>query len=125
MRIVLALLCCLFLANCAGDEHYKEKMDRWVGVSEKQLVTSIGIPDKEYTVDRNTRMLAYRDRRDVEYPGTFSTCLGGGYGGRFGYNNCVGAYPGRVETYDCETTFMIVKGRVARWGTRGSGCRAY
>lgn len=125
MRLVLALCCLLLVSACAGSsKEYVERMNRWIGASEKELVSTWGVPDKSYQVDSKTLMLAYVDRKNVSYPGTFSTCVGG-WGGRFGYNNCIGGVPPTNETYVCETTFMLVSGRVTKWGTKGGGCRSY
>lgn len=123
MRHIAAFLAVtLLLGACASSPDYKTRMSRWIGVTEKELVTSWGIPDKQYDVDRKTRMLAYYDHRSVNYGSGFSTCIGG-VSGRFGYGNCIGGLPPQTETYYCETTFMLVAGRVTKWGNKGNGCR--
>lgn len=116
-----ALLAILLLSACASGSDRNARLDRWIGASEKELVSSLGIPDKTYQLDRSTRMLSYVEIRNREYGSSFNTCLGG-YGGRFGYSNCIGAYPPARETTACETTFMLVQGRVSKWGLKGSGC---
>ncbi|MDI1228713.1 MAG: hypothetical protein PSY14_13615 [bacterium] len=116
-----AILGFLFLAACASPAERQAKMDRWIGASERDLVSTWGIPDKTYQLDRGTRMLSYVEIRNRETGSSFNTCLGG-YGGRFGYSNCIGAYPPARQTTACETTFMLVQGRVSKWGLKGSGC---
>lgn len=123
MRILFAALFALLLSACTSSAEYAAMMDGWLGKSEKELVTAWGVPDKQYDVDKETRMLAYVESRNVSYPGTFSTCLGGA-GRHVGYNNCIGSVPPSSESYYCETTFMLVQGRVTKWGTKGNGCRA-
>lgn len=117
----LILIAVLLLSSCASTADRNARLDRWIGASEKELVSALGIPDKTYQLDRGTRMLSYVEIRNREYGSSFNTCLGG-YGGRFGYNNCIGAYPPARETTACETTFMLVQGRVSKWGLKGSGC---
>lgn len=117
----LAILAVLLLSACASGSDRNARLDRWIGASEKELVSTLGIPDKTYQLDRGTRLLSYVDIHNRDYGSSFNTCLGG-YGGRFGYNNCIGAYPPARETTACETTFMLVQGRVSKWGLKGSGC---
>jgi hypothetical protein len=117
----LAILAVLLLSACASDGDRNARLDRWIGASEKELVSTLGIPDKTYQLAPDARMLSYVEIRNREYGSSFNTCIGG-YGGRFGYNNCVGAFPPARETTACETTFMITRGRVSKWGLKGSGC---
>ena len=124
MRNIIAMLALLLVTACASDGHYEAQMNRWIGASERDLVTTWGVPDKTYQVDRDSKMLAYISNRNVNYPGTLSTCIGG-FDRRFGYNNCIGGIPPSNEFYSCETTFMVVGGRVTRWGHKGSSCEAY
>ena len=124
MRKIISVLGLLLLAACASSADYEARLNRWIGASERDLITTWGVPDKQYQVDINIKMLAYVDRQNVSYPGTFSTCLGGG-GGRFGYSNCIGGTPPSSESYTCETTFMLVGGRVSKWGHKGNSCRTY
>ena len=121
MRHFIAIAALLLLCSCETPGEYSAKMSRWVGASERDLVTAWGVPDKQYQVDARTKTLAYVDTRNVNYPGTFNTCVGG-FGGRFSYNNCVGGMPPSSEYYTCETTFMIVNGLVTKWGNKGNGC---
>ncbi|HYD18306.1 MAG TPA: hypothetical protein VEF76_07500 [Patescibacteria group bacterium] len=117
----LALLAVILLTACTSPAERAAKLDRWVGTSERELVTSWGVPDKTYDLDRRTRMLSYVDVRNYNYGTSFGTCMGG-WSGRVGYNNCVGGMPPTRETHYCETTFMVVNGRVTKWGLKGSGC---
>lgn len=123
MKSLIALAFIVFLSACTSSAEYAAMMDGWIGKTERELVTAWGVPDKIYDVDKDTRMLAYVESRQVSYPGTFSTCLGG-RGGHFGYHNCVGSVPPGSESYYCETTFLLAQGRVSKWGTKGNGCRA-
>lgn len=122
MRNIIACFAILMLAACASGPPYGEKLAGWKGASEKEVVTTWGVPDKTYAPDRNTKMLAYVTRRNVSYPGSFSTCFatrgGVGYAG-----NCFGGYPTTTETWYCETTFVLTNGRVTNTGYKGNGCR--
>jgi hypothetical protein len=122
MRNFIACLTLLLLAACASGPTYKEKIAGWKGASEKEVVTTWGVPDKTYELDRHTKMLAYVSRRNVNYSGSFNTCFysrgGIGYGG-----NCFGGYPPSTETFSCETTFIITNGRVTNTGYKGNACR--
>jgi hypothetical protein len=113
-----------FLASCTNEKNYEARLDQWIGKSEKELVSNWGIPDKQYQLDANTRMLSYVNRNTVYYPGTVSTCFGVG-GHHTMFNNCAGTgMPPTTQTYACETIFTLQQGRVARWGHKGNNCRA-
>ncbi len=108
------------LASCATTANYDAQLNYWLGKSEKKLVMGWGVPDKQFRLDANTVMLSYVKSNIVSYPGTFSSCVGT-YGGPAGFAGCSGIPPS-VASYYCETTFIIVKGRVTRWGHKGNDC---
>lgn len=113
-----------FLASCTTEKNYEAGLDQWIGKSEKELVTTWGIPDKQYQLDANTRMLSFVSHNTVYYPGTVSTCFGVA-GRNTLFNNCAGGgFPPSRQSYSCETIFTLHNGHVARWGHKGNNCRA-
>ncbi len=110
------------LTSCATTANYDAQLDYWIGKSERQLVMRWGIPDKQFRLDADTVMISYVKSDIVSYPGTFSGCVGR-YAGPAGFAGCSGIPPS-IASYYCETTFIIVKRRVARWGHKGNDCRA-
>ena len=125
VTIFLAAVMSAALAACAehSEKAYEAQLESWMGKSEKELVMAWGIPDKQYQLDPDTRMLSFVARNTVYYPGTFSACVGGA-SSNFGLTNCYGGFPPSAQTYHCETIFTLHNGRVAKWGHRGNDCRA-
>lgn len=111
------------LSACANTQNYEAMLDVWIGKSEKELVMGWGIPDKQYQLDKNTRLISYTAYNTAYYPGTLSTCFGTGSRNAV-FSGCSGSIPPTVETYFCETIFTLVNGRVSRWGHRGNNCRS-
>ncbi|MCC7038093.1 MAG: hypothetical protein IT560_12420, partial [Alphaproteobacteria bacterium] len=70
----LMVLGVLLLAACVSPAERNARLDRWIGAPEKELVSSWGIPDKTYQLDRSTRMLSYVEIRNREYGSSFNTC---------------------------------------------------
>jgi hypothetical protein len=121
-RPLSLLFSLLLLAACTSAQSYEAGLDQWIGKSERELLMNWGVPDKQYQMDGNTKMISYVKRNTVVYPGTLSTCMGS-YGNPLGFGGC-GGTPPTASTYFCETTFIITKGRVTRWGHEGNNCRS-
>jgi hypothetical protein len=119
----LVLLALALLAACATTENYEKKLNFWLGKSEKELVSSWGIPDKQYQVDPQTKMLSYAAHNAVVYPGAPATCTSTVKGNTV-VSNCFGGLPPELEMQNCETVFTITEGVVRRWGHRGNNCRS-
>lgn len=126
LRKIMPLLFVLsfgLLAACTTTENYEAKLNTWVGKSEKELVMSWGVPDKQYQLDAHTKMLSYVSHQNVVYPGTFSPCVASVNRGMV-VNSCGPEFPPTVESYHCETIFTLTDGKVTRWGHKGNNCRA-
>lgn len=117
--IFLATAICT-LSSCATSANYNKQLNYWIGKSERQLIMGWGVPDKQFQLNAHTLILSYINRRTVSYPGTFSSCVGH-YGEPVDFGTC-GGIPPSVVSYSCETMFIIVKGRVTRWGHKGNDC---
>lgn len=125
MRVFVVLLTASFLlAACATapDTARIERMNSYIGQSERQVISDFGVPDKVYEVDRGMKMITYTTRRQSfpEGPG-FDTCIGG-RGGHFGYSNCFGGYPSRIRYEYCDLNFRLSRGKVEGWTQNGSAC---
>jgi hypothetical protein len=126
LRIALSLFVALslgFLSACTTTEAYDAKLNGWIGKSEKELVMGWGIPDKQYQLDANTKMISYVSHQTVVYPGSFEPCVAA-VDRRGVLTSCPPQIPPSAETYHCETIFTIQNGHVARWGHKGNNCRA-
>ena len=108
------------LSSCTTTQNYDTALNQWIGKSESEMITGWGIPDKQYQLDKNTKLVSYTAAKTEAYPGSVSTCFGAG-GGPF-YSGCAG-YPPVVENYYCETIFTLVNGHITRWGHKGNNCR--
>ncbi len=118
LLIVSIMVGCL--SACATTQNYEAALNQWIGKSEKDLITGWGLPDKQYQLDKNTRLVSYVSRSAEVYPGGISTCAGT-VGDPF-FGGCA-AYPPVLENYSCETIFTLVNGRITRWGHKGNNCR--
>ena len=105
--VALALGGALLLQGCETRSGFEARMGQYVGRTEAQLVSSLGVPVRSFQVGNRT-FLQY-ERRLI----TADAGPGWGWGG--GVN---------VQTWDCNTTFEVVDGRVASFTSRGNDCLA-
>ena len=114
----------LTLSACTTTKDYEAQLDRWIGVPERDLIMAYGPPDKQYQLDRSTKMISYVKTDTAVYNSGFSTCVGSGFGGGYnaGFCGCYGP-PEQAHTLTCETIFTLHNGTVARWGHKGNNCR--
>jgi hypothetical protein len=113
---------CVILAACASTARYEEKLARWVGHPEDELVKSWGPPSAIY--ERGGRkFITYARSAQANVPG-----LVPGYESRV-----VGNVPfppqaevasGHIEAQTCTTTFESEKGRITGWRLDGNACRS-
>lgn len=122
-RLILPFAVMVCLVSCTNTKNYEANLDTWIGKSEKELVTAWGIPDKQYQLDQNTKMISYISRDTAVYPGSPSTCFGT-VSGNTVVSNCGGSFPPTIQSYYCETIFTLDNGRISRWGHKGNNCRS-
>ncbi len=114
-----AFLLLPLLAGCATGPSLQTRMIAYMGAPEDKLVQSLGVPDKQITVN-GTDYLAYvRQQTQV----VSSPVLGfggpwGPYGGGFG----AVALPSTVQVWSCETTFAVKGGHVVNVSFKGNDC---
>lgn len=120
---VAASALALGLCSCAVPtrEAFDAQMAAFVGRSEAELVSALGVPDRTHEAG-GLRFLEYERRRLVGTPA--GTAAGfGRFGWPYGYGL---GYGGTfVDTRECDTTFTLRGGRVERFSRRGNDCRAY
>ncbi|MDD2703968.1 MAG: hypothetical protein PHU07_01330 [Acidocella sp.] len=98
-------------------------MASYIGAPEAVLVQSLGVPDKQITVNGVT-YLAYIRRHEQVDPDNYA--WGGPYGPWAGpywgpyYGG--GGFPRNVQVWSCETTFMVKDGKVFNVALRGNDC---
>jgi hypothetical protein len=112
MRPLLALP--LVLAACATGPTLTERLSAYVGVTEVELVSALGVPARTHEAG-GLRFLQYERRRTVvQPPDPF-------WGGPFG--PWWGGFPGYAYTVGCDITFTLRDGRVESFALRGDACR--
>lgn len=122
LNLCLALPLILALAACAVTrEQSIEKMNSYVGKTDQEVIKGWGVPDKSYTLDDGTEVIAYREVRE-KYDGPTSTLCMGSYPGAFGYSVCGGGGRTRQVKLICEYSFYFKNGRVTRWDQHGNNC---
>ncbi len=109
--VILGLL---LVAACDPYElqHRKQELAAYVGVSEADLLRSMGVPTRSFEVGGH-RFLAYDQTTQTITPPPYPWSFGWGYGAGF---------PAEVVNYTCETTFEIADGRVINFSLRGNAC---
>jgi hypothetical protein len=125
-------LCTIFLALClvtalsacaVSREQSINKMNGYLGKTEKDVIAGWGVPDKTYKMDDGTEVIAYREERERYDPPTSTVCMGS-YPGAFGYTLCGGGGRSRSVKLTCEYTFYLQRGVVVKWDQHGNNCPA-
>jgi len=115
------LLSTLVLSACAVGPSLSDRLSTYVGRSELDLVSALGVPTRSYETG-GQKFLAYEEQRTVALPGGFA---GGPFYGPFGRGFYGGGYAGYSTAYapvQCDVTFALREGRVASFTYRGQGC---
>jgi len=121
-RPYMMILPLIALAGCATGPSLQSRMAAYTGDTKQALVTNLGVPDKQITVN-GIDYLAYtvRSEQQIE-PGDYGF---GGFDGRrfYGYGAAWDAgFPRDVDTYTCNATFMLKDDRVYGFTLRGNDC---
>ena len=122
MRRALPLIPFLALAACATGPNINERLTTYVGRSELELVSTLGVPTRSYETG-GQKFLQYEEQRTVALP---TGGFGGGpfYGrGFYGGGLYAGGFGGTAYApVQCDVTFALQGGRVAGYTFRGQGC---
>ena len=114
----LAILPMLLLAGCATGPTLEQRLLPFIGQSEGELVTALGVPERTYETE-GRKFLAYEERRSYLMPDPYWP-RPYGFGRRFGPPWSPGPY---YVTRTCDITFTLRGGRVESFAARGDGCR--
>lgn len=117
-RALLALPLCL--AACAHGPSLQSRMAAYIGAPEEKLVQSLGVPDKQITVN-GVQYLAYVRRQTEVIPDTFAPWYGPYWGPYYGPFYSSG-FPVDVHVWSCEVTFVVKDGKVANFTLKGNDC---
>ncbi|WP_146216965.1 hypothetical protein [Falsiroseomonas bella] len=113
-----AILCLpLLLAGCAQGPTLQERLSVWIGRSELDLVTALGVPNRTYELE-GRRFLQYEQRRTVPVAAPAYDPWYGPWGPRAGY----WPPPPSYAVVECDVTFIIRQDRVENFTFRGQGC---
>ncbi len=122
--LLMILLPALTLAGCATGPNLESRMAAYTGDSAQQLVQSLGVPDKQITLN-GTTYLAYVKRQEQLDPGSsgFTGFYQPFYGAPiFAPAIYGGGFPAQITTYSCETTFVLKDDKVVSFSLRGNDC---
>ncbi len=115
------LLSALLVASgCATQEKYQQILNTWSGQSESSLVSTWGVPSSVYEAN-GLKYLTYRRGSTGYLPGTPGTAQTT-FVGNTAYTSFYGGTSGMVLNFNCETTFIISEGVVAKWTYQGNAC---
>ena len=132
MKKALFLLLCLGLSGCATTAKYEAKLNTWIGLSEDSLITSWGVPNKEYHLSDGKKAIEFVRKNTVQAGGyTYMVPQTTYQTGRIGNQ----AYSGTTTTYvtetepirkyklSCKTSFIINEsGKAESWHHEGNNC---
>lgn len=126
MRRFLPLLppllagCAIFmLTSCASGPSLQTRMIAYMGAPEEQLVQSLGVPDKQISVN-GVNYLAYIRQQAQVQP---NPIVGfGGPWGPWGGGFAAASLPSTIQVWSCETTFAVKDGHVANVTFKGNDC---
>ncbi len=126
--LMMPLVALLAMTGCATGPSLQSRMAAYTGASGETLVQSLGVPDKQISLN-GVQYLAYVRQRTVEsadpiFLGGFGGPWWGAYGGGFyGGGGLYGAgLPSNVTVWRCETTFMLHDDKVVSFTLRGNDC---
>jgi hypothetical protein len=134
MKKTFFLLLCLGLIGCATTAKYEAKLDNLVGQTEDFLISTWGVPDKEYSLSDGKKAVEYV-RKDIirtggytyTYPQTVyqsGTVDGKPYSGT-ATQLVTETTPVQKFKLFCSTSFIInQQGRVESWHHEGNDCVA-
>ena len=121
MRRVFLLL--PLLAGCATGPSLQTRMISYMGAPEEKLVQSLGVPDKQISVNGINYLAYIRQTAQVQPApiigfGGFGPWGYGPYGGGF----AAATFPSQIQVFSCETTFTIKNDHVANVSFKGNDC---
>jgi hypothetical protein len=125
LKIMIILFSSILISSCAYNyvppkEKLENALNSYTGLTEEQLVSTIGIPTKFYETG-NTKILTYF----YDYGSSYSTS-----NNNWARDLCQGRYcvdvPYRESTVEnrwyCEITFRFNAGVMAQWSYKGNSC---
>ena len=132
MRKILLLLLSLTLSGCATTAKYEAKLNTWIGVSENSIITSWGVPNKEYHLSDGRKAIEFVRKNIVQtggytYMAPQTTYQSGTIGGQ-AYSGTSTTYVTEIEPVQrykltCKTSFIINKdGKAESWHHEGNDC---
>jgi hypothetical protein len=116
---LLPLLPVLALSACAVGPTIDDRLASYVGRTELELVTALGVPTRDYETG-GQKFLQYEEQRTIALPGGFAGAPIGPYGR--GYYGGFGLGYTTYAPVQCDVTFALRDGRVASYTYRGQGC---
>ncbi len=131
-RKILFWLMVLSLSGCATTAKYEARLDTLVGKSEDVLISSWGVPDKEYRLSDGKKALEYVRKDTVKsggyayaYPQTVyqsGTINGKPYSGT-ATQYITETTPVQKFKLVCKTSFLLDKnGKIESWHHEGNDC---
>jgi len=132
IKITLILFLFLGLSGCATTAKYETKLNTWIGTNEDYLISSWGVPDKEYHLSDGKKAVEYVSKNTIRSGGyTYAvpqTVYHSGTIGNKPYSGTSTQYVMQTEPVQkyrlfCKTSFIInTKGQVESWHHEGNDC---
>ena len=97
------LIAILSLCACASEKAYVEYINSFIGYTKDDVLETFGLPDEDYKAN-GKEFLTYKQNL-----------------GNYVYVNQYGL--GGTESYYCNTTYILEKGKVASFKYSGNACK--
>ncbi|WP_137181423.1 hypothetical protein [Roseomonas sp. AR75] len=112
----LALALALLAAACAQGPTLQERLSVWIGRSELDLLSELGVPTRTYELD-GRRFLLFEQRSVIPVAAPAYAPMWGPWGYRGGW-----PAPASYATVTCDVTFILRNQVVENFTFRGQGC---
>ena len=119
----LIIVAASMIFGCATTENYDKILQTTIGMPEKGLVASWGIPQGSYE-NEGVRYLTYSRSESGVIPGQPARANTVMIGGK-SYTNMVGGSPAIGYTNACTTIFKVENKMVVSYEFKGNDCKAH
>ena len=117
-----ALFLLPLLSACATGPSLQTRMTAYIGAPEDRLVQSLGVPDKQITVNGVDYLAYVRQHAQVQTDEIAMGAWGGPFWGPY-YGGVYGVgLPRDVQVWSCEITFTVKDGKVWNVTLKGNDC---
>jgi hypothetical protein len=122
------------LASCETTTAYNNKLNKWVGKSESDLIAAWGEPDSVFKLGQSQQIITYVKNSEVIIPAeetlynpdfNSTDTLYAPFSYQEDFALPISTSDGYVVDNICQTSFHIKDGIVQSWQWKGNDCVAY